>query len=174
MDRDTDAPNYAPAGLPLVGVWVDISSPRHPGAVMLVDRDDYLSRVRFTKWTLDGTGYAVAKIGGKKVSLHRILTGAQKGEIVDHIDGDKLNNLRTNLRIVTSRQNRWNSPGRPGTSRYTGVCWDRSKGVWKAQINARGVFRHLGYFTSEEDAARAYNAAAEAAYGDYARLNEVA
>lgn len=154
-----------------VGIWLDASTRKYPESFLLVDRDEYLSRLRFNKWTMDQTGYAVGNVDGKRTSLHRYVMRAEKGEIVDHVNGDKLDNRRCNLRIVTARQNRWNSPGRKGSSRFTGVCWDTGKGIWKAQINANGRFQHLGYFEDEKDAARAYNTAARQAYGEFARLN---
>jgi hypothetical protein len=153
-----------------VGVWMDVSTPKHPDTFCLVDRDDWLTRLRFNKWSLDGNGYAVAKIGGRKTLLHRLVTRAKKGQVVDHIDGDRLNNLRSNLRVAGMRENRWNCPGRGGSSACIGVGWRADLGKWRAQIRKR----HLGYFSSELDAARAYNAAAAEVYGEYARLNDVA
>ena len=116
------------------------------------------------------SGSAVAR----KQSLHRIVAGAVKGQLVDHANGDKLDNRADNLRIVSHRENRWNSPSRGGSSQYLGVCWDKEAGKWRAQINAGGRYRILGRFEHEADAARAYNEAANGAYGEYARLNDVA
>jgi hypothetical protein len=94
------------------------------------------------------------------------------GGDVDHVDRDRLNNDLSNLREVTSRENRLNS-GMPrnNTSGFRGVCWCKAKQKWFAQIYYEGKKLHLGYFTSKEEAARAYDAAAKELNGEFAQLN---
>ena len=121
----------------------------------------------------DGPDYALTLImprpARKSVRMHVLLMG-QPG--IDHVNGDGLDNRRVNLRPATPSQNNANMRSREEcTSRFKGVCWYRRQGIWVAQIGVDGHRRHLGRFLSEEDAARAYDAAALAAWGEYARLN---
>jgi hypothetical protein len=107
------------------------------------------------------------------LAMHRLILGLSLGDPdqIDHINGDKLDNRRSNLRIATRSQNLANQQKSRGatSSRYKGVHWDRSKQKWRATIRSQ----HLGCFASEEDAARAYNRAARQAWGEYAYLNDV-
>ncbi|MET8866482.1 HNH endonuclease [Nonomuraea sp. NPDC004580] len=120
---------------------------------------------------------AYAFDGSRPVYMHRIVAGTPKGFETDHINGDGLDNRRSNLRSATPSQNRANmwKPRRPDggahTSRFKGVSWDKSRNQWQSKINHRGVCRNLGRYASEEEAARAYDAAALAAWGAFARLN---
>lgn len=106
--------------------------------------------------------------------LHRFLLGAPKGKEVDHINGDRLDNRRRNLRITSLRLNRVNQKLRTdNTSGYKGVTWDKEQKNWKAQVSVMYRNKFLGYFTSKEEAALAYNRKAKELYGEYARLNVV-
>jgi len=102
--------------------------------------------------------------------MHTLITGWAR---VDHADGDGLNNQRSNLREATSAQNAANSrPRTGGTSAFKGVCWvGGRRQCWTAQIRINRGTRFLGYFSDEVAAARAYDAAAVAAWGPFARLN---
>jgi hypothetical protein len=93
---------------------------------------------------------------------------------IDHRNGDGLDCRRENLRLCTAGQNQMNSAGqRRRQSRYKGVSPGRGTmaGKWKARIRLQGKDRHLGYFTSEEDAGLAYDREARRLFADYARLN---
>jgi hypothetical protein len=91
---------------------------------------------------------------------------------VDHRDGNGLNNTRANLRDATQAQNlQARRPRRGASSRYKGVGLDRRNGRWFAYIGTGRNRRWLGRFDSEDDAGRAYDAAAVEAYGEFARLN---
>ncbi len=93
------------------------------------------------------------------------------GEVVDHINGDKLDNRRANLRNCLRVQNTWNQGiSRNNTSGYKGV--QRSGRRWVARIGIGNTRVHLGVFDSARDAATAYNQAAFKAWGRFARLNE--
>lgn len=114
------------------------------------------------------------KEGGKALFLHRHITGAATGHEVDHLNGDGLDNRRTNLRIVSHALNLANQRPQSGrSSRFKGVSWDREKGRWHAYIKVGGRRRHLGYFHDERIAATAYNAAAIEAWGEHARPNVI-
>ena len=96
---------------------------------------------------------------------------------IDHVDGDGLNNRRSNLREAVGTKNQQNKmKACVGVSRFKGVCPHRD-GRWRANIRVpavgkgRGRQTHLGLFVDEEDAARAYDTAARKHFGEFARLN---
>lgn len=105
----------------------------------------------------------------KMVYLHRLVARAGPGQWVDHRDGDTANCTRSNLRIATASQNQANSGRRchKQSSRYKGVFATGTAGKFKAML----CNRHLGVFASEEEAAAAYDHAAQKKWGDFARLN---
>jgi hypothetical protein len=146
------------------------------GEVTLIDRSD-ADLVAGLAWRLLNNGYVMAQRGKMYFYLHRLIAGAGEGERVDHINRDKLDNRTVNLRIATASQNGANrGPDRRrlGTSsRHKGVFWAKQKKRWVANIHIDGKTKYLGYFLDEDDAARAYNAAALAQWGEFARLNEV-
>jgi hypothetical protein len=109
------------------------------------------------------------------VHLHRLITNAQPGEIIDHADRDTLNCRRSNLRRATRQQNNCNrgASRRGTTSKYKGVFLCRQTGRFRAQITINRKRIYLGYFDSEENAARAYNAKAVELFGEFAYLNPV-
>jgi hypothetical protein len=108
---------------------------------------------------------------GGTTYLHRVIMGAGPGQLVDHIDGDGLNNTRANLRICTRAQNNANRVCAKGSSGYRGVHPEPRNGRWYARIEVNGRPRSLGCFATPEEAARAYDAGALAAHGEFARLN---
>lgn len=103
--------------------------------------------------------------------MHRLILSAGEGDIVDHINGDGLDNRRSNLRIVTTQQNAFNQKHHGGSSRHKGVSYRSDTGTWRAYITMDGVRRYLGNFASEDDAALAYNNEAARLFGEYAKLN---
>ncbi len=105
-------------------------------------------------------------------SMHRHILGITDVRImIDHRDGDGLNNRRSNLRECTHKQNMQNRKQRFGSSKYKGVSWSKPNKKWKSkyQLDRQEVF--LGYFDSEVDAAIAYNAAVSIAFGEFALMN---
>ncbi len=155
------------------------------GFVCLVDEADISWLADYT-WraysykTKSDTGrswtYAVGRTTAyngvqKQVSMHRLVIGASPGQQVDHKNGNTLDNRRTNLRICTNAQNQHNRHAASGSSRYKGVHWDNGVGKWRASINPGGGTRYIGIFENEEDAARAYDARALHAFGEWAGLN---
>jgi hypothetical protein len=97
-----------------------------------------------------------------------------KGMEIDHKDGDGLNNQRSNLRLASKKQNQANR-GAPTNNRsgYKGVSAN-GRGGWRASIFVDGKTRRVGDYDTPLEAARAYNQAALAAFGEFAKLNEVA
>ena len=131
------------------------------------DRDfDFLNQYN---WRLGTKGYAETKINRSTIGMHRLLLDiTTKGIETDHIDHNKLNNQRVNLRACTISQNQHNRKPR-GKSRFLGV--KVLKGKFNAAIFHNGKTLHLGRFDKEQDAALAYDKAAKQFHGEFANLN---
>lgn len=101
--------------------------------------------------------------------MHRMIMRPRRGQLVDHIDGNGLNNRRCNLRVCNYQQNAANTGPRGGTSRFVGV---RRRGdKWEAGVQCRGKYYHLGTFATEIEAAKARDRKAYELWGPYAYLN---
>lgn len=122
-----------------------------------------------------GLYYARGYFQGVDMYMHVLLAGpVPTGKEVDHRNGDTLDNRRANMRVCTRRQNYRNRGKRPNcTSRFKGVCRLKGCDRWRAYIRTASGFRHLGTFSREEDAAKAYNRAAIRYFKLFALLNEV-
>ena len=148
--------------------------PLTQGKLALVDDEDY-SRIMIYKWcAVKGRNawYAKRRDGKNILYLHRIILDAKPGEECDHINGDGLDNRKSNLRIVTHQQNQHNQRKlNPRSSKYKGVCKRKDRRGWDAYIQVNYEQIHLGTFDSEEEAAKAYDAKAVEFYGEYARIN---
>lgn len=111
-------------------------------------------------------GYRFIKVNGRKYRSHRLAWLLHYGEWpehqIDHINGDRADNRIENLRSVTNQQNGQaaHTPRKNVSSKYRGVYWYKSKRKWRAQIETDGKRKHIGYFDSELEAARAYDLAA--------------
>lgn len=146
------------------------------GQVTMVDAVDH-DLVKQHNWHADRINppgfYACRRIKGKAiVYLHRALLGVAGGHHVDHIDGDTLNNRRSNLRACTVQQNLWNrKPKSKGTSKFKGVSWSASGRKWRVSIRIRSKSVSLGRFNDEIEAALAYDRAAAKHFGEFAWLN---
>lgn len=116
------------------------------------------------------------KTNGKrsKLFLHRLLMSPPPGKFVDHIDGNKLDCRRSNMRICTKSDNCRNrrvSWWYGKTSRFKGVCWNRRDGKWMAYIYVNWKMIRLGSFENEIDAAQHYDEAAREYFGEFAYPN---
>jgi AP2 domain len=174
--KKADLSGLKPGEVPLYGK-------KAKGRVALVDPEDYDLVMQY-RWHVDeyerpsrGTKhgpYAKTETRGPKphalIRMHTLITG---WTLVDHQDHNGLNNRRSNLRDATGTLNAANQHkrSRPTSSRYKGVTWDKRDRKWRAQIKDGPRYRSIGYFRNEEDAARAYDAAALAAWGEFAFLN---
>lgn len=143
----------------------------------LLDAPDW-ERLRVFKWstirTRAGKVYAYGCVNGKSALMHRVILGCSSAEQVDHKNGDGLNNRRENLRRCSNTQNSMNRKKRGDTSNpYKGI--KRRVNVtcerWEAIITIEGRRRYLGSFITPEEAARAYDAAALANFGEFALVN---
>lgn len=142
----------------------------------LVDDADYEYLSQF-RWHFNKRGYAQRNTwDGKRasqLSMHREIMHAPSGVQVDHINLDKLDNRRTNLRFATGTQQRANTPlRRNNTSGFKGVSWDKDRRKWQATIRCNDKRYHLGRFDAIEEAAAAYDAAAIHFFGEFARTNQ--
>lgn len=133
-----------------------------------VDEGTYLALSSYT-WTY-AHGYASGTIGGNRVYLHRLIMNPKANEVVDHINGDKLDNRRENLRICSPAQNVANQ--RP-KDKYKGVYEFKKHRLnrFEAHITKDRKKVYLGLFPTAEKAARAYDKKAKELFGDFANLN---
>lgn len=130
-------------------------------------------------------GYTVIVIGESHVYLHRIvaevflnggkpLTAKQVVDHRKHVDGTHQQDKLSNLRICSNSENQQNQQLRwHHSSTYKGVSWYRRIGKWQAKIKVSGKQKYLGYFTTQEAAALAYNVAASNYFGEFAFLNPI-
>lgn len=142
------------------------------GLVALVDPEDVpLVSPFFWKANKSRRGYYACR-SQKPQMMHVLIMGERADFEIDHANGNKLDNRRSNLRWATREQNQANRPGSTGrTSKYKGVCWRKRERRWYASIRFKGVVRALGTYLAEDDAARAYDRAARELHGQFAVLN---
>jgi hypothetical protein len=140
------------------------------GQYAYVDAADYewLSRYH---WCRCGE-YAARREKGQLIFMHRQIMQPPKGMVVDHIDGNKYNNCRANMRNCTHMQNVRNQAKRTGcVCRFKGVYYQKTTGRYSASTKLHGKVVWLGYFDSEAEAARAYDRKVVELFGEYAWLN---
>lgn len=125
----------------------------------------------------NGAGYWHIQFKKVKYKAHRLIYLYHYGYLpkeIDHINGDKLDNRIENLRACTRFQNNRNRRANVNsTSKYKGVSWHSGHKRWSANISIEGKFKHLGYFPSEYEAARAYDQAALPIHKEFTKLNIV-
>lgn len=142
----------------------------------IVDDED-VSRLSIRKWYAikprGDTWYAKAKMGGKHIAMHTFIMKTKKPFVVDHVDGDGLNNQKSNLRICLQHQNMWNQKKRStNKSGFKGVFLHKKSKRWCARINCKkGIY--LGLFKDKYMAAKAYDIAAQIFHGRFAVTNQM-
>lgn len=150
------------------------------GKVAIVDDEDYdyLNQFKWHASKLSGKFYARRYIKLSKPSIkilmHRDIMKPEKVYVIDHIDGNTLNNQKNNLRICTHAQNMRNSKiNINNTSGFKGVYWNKQNAKWTALIRLNNKKIHIGYYIDIKDAAKAYNAAALKYHGEFANINKI-
>lgn len=139
------------------------------GAVLWMAQSGGRGRLYAARWVRNGGGWTLEYMH-RIILARKLARPLRRGEQVDHINGNPLDNRRANLRLATNTQNQRNSRAR-SASGYKGVTWHKRDCKWQAQIQHNGQLRHLGYFNSRIEAARAYDDAARQLFGPYAALN---
>lgn len=143
----------------------------------LIDDEDYELASKY-KWYWNGTRSGINNNNhGKCIYLSRLVMGFPKGKQVDHINHNIFDNRKANLRICTNSQNCINKAKYKGTtSKYKGVCKvfnTKTDRIWKAQIMFQRKKLSIGHYTTEKDAAKAYNQKAKELFGEFALLNNI-
>ncbi len=151
------------------------------GKFALVDQEDY-SRLSQYRWYPQRNRHNIyayrfdQRVKGQKFKsypMHRDIMNVPDGLVVDHINGNGLDNRKANLRLGTYAQNSWNRPKArvKCSSKYKGVCMDKKDGKFQAQICVHGSRIYLGRFDTQKEAAIAYDKAAKFFHGEFAKLN---
>lgn len=157
------------------------------GMFAIIDDEDYERLSKYTWEYLNGYAirrqhikYESGKAIVKRYRMHREIMGTPIGLETDHINGDRLDNRKSNLRICTSAQNKQNRKiNRKNTTGYKGVIIEKKTrgekhyNLIRAQITLDSRIKCLGYYKTLEDAAQAYNEAAIRYFGEFANLNQV-
>lgn len=141
---------------------------------ILVDDENY-DLLKTFNWTIrspkPGNYRIITKLNGKEITIANMVMQTEN-IMYDHIDRNQFNNQKKNLRIVTYKQNAWNSNMLVNnTSGYKGVCWNKRDKVWQAAIKTDGKIKYLGSFKDPIKAAKAYDKAAKEYHGEYGFLN---
>lgn len=141
-------------------------------AYSLVDEEDYENAMKY-KWNSFGDGYARGTFKGTSIFLHQFVLGkAPDNMVIDHINGDKLDNRKENLKFATKNQNGQNRPkAKNASSQYIGVSHDTRSCKWKAQSHFEGRNMSLGSFDDELEAAKKYDTFVLVHFGKDARTN---
>jgi hypothetical protein len=141
------------------------------GTKFYVDYDDFINHVMGNSFKMSAKGYVVyssRKDGLHHKYLYRIIMDCPQDMVIDHIDHNKLNNCRSNLRIVTRHQNNMNQGKRKNNkSGVIGVHWDKKREKWKAEIKLNNKLIHLGYFDNLEEASQVRKEAEIKYFGEY-------
>jgi hypothetical protein len=126
--------------------------------------------------TKNSHGHLICRVDYRTCYVHRIAWalyhGEEPPELIDHINGDGVDNRIANLRAATNSENRVNA--RPNTGSHSGLRgahWSKSEGRWRSSIRVNGRYVHLGWFETKEDAAEAYAIAAERYFGEFSYYN---
>lgn len=148
--------------------------PLTKGKYTLVDEEDY-DKFKDINWYLikskgARTGYAACTLNGRASFMHRLILNPPSDMVIDHINGDGLDNRKFNLRVCSMLENMKNLPPRTGkTSQYKGVF--KNGKLWRANIRINGLQTLLGSFSDEIEAAKAYDEAAKKYHKEFANLN---
>jgi hypothetical protein len=142
----------------------------------LIDDEDFVKIQGFSKVTRFSGRFKKPYVrlakGGKETPISRFLMSCPKGLEVDHINGNSLDNRKTNLRICTRFQNNWNAPRRrDNRSGCKGVNWNKRVKLWIARIQVNNRRICLGYFKNKRDARQVYQQAAKRYFGEFLNVS---
>ena len=147
--------------------------PLTQGKSAIVDDDDFDFLMQW-KWYFNGK-YAVRGVNtgktGKKIWMHRVIAKTPDGMDTDHVNRDRLDNRKANLRHATPSQNSCNRRGFSKLGNPKGVVWSKDHGTWRVKIKVEGREIHIGYFDSPDEAATAYDKAARQHHKEFALTN---
>lgn len=140
------------------------------GKITLIDDID--SDLAVYRWCYGGGGYALRGENNTTLYLHRVIMGRMgnvpQGYTVDHINRDKLDNRRENLRVATASQNHINSGLRSdNTSGFKGVYWRKDSGKWRAKIRIGGKYINMGSYETVEEAHEVYKKKELETFGEF-------
>jgi hypothetical protein len=166
--------------MPLDGEPEMIEIPLTQGQVALIDDEDFelVSQYKWcARWSPGMRSYyavtTIRKPDGKRIHLqmHRLIMNAQKGEQVDHINHNTLDNRKSELRICNASENQHNrGKNLNNSSGNKGVYAHKASGKWQAQIALNGKTIHLGLFATKEEAYTAYCNAALELHGEFSKV----
>lgn len=138
----------------------------------IVDEEDHEKLLAY-KWHLSN-GYAIKSQNYTTISMHKFMLGEIPGKEIDHINGNKLDNRKSNLRFCTRRQNQYNAkPKNTNKSGFKGISWDSTHKKWRAALSVAGRCKFIGNFVDKMEAVKAYNKAVKIYHKEYAWLNEI-
>ena len=144
--------------------------PLSNGQFAIVDDEDYELVSRY-KWHTMANSNGGHQYAATKLRMHRLIMDAPPGYMVDHINGDTLDNRKSNLRLCTNSQNQQNTGSRGGSSQFKGVSFQVKRGKWIAAFQYDTIRYYCGMWDSEEDAARAVDKKRGEVCGDFASKN---
>jgi hypothetical protein len=145
------------------------------GREFIIDSEDLDRVLQFwwgIYWPEGYNDWHIMRRSPNHIYLWRFLLEPPDNMEIDHINHDRLDNRKQNLRLATKSQNHMNRRKRNGTtSEYKGVYWSKHVKKWRAYGSLNQIRTYLGYFNSELDAAKAYDAWALYTFKEYALLN---
>jgi hypothetical protein len=146
---------------------------------ILIDDED-IEKVSKFRWYVNEDGYAVRNRSWKETSdtiplkMHRLILNSLKGSSTDHINGNKLDNRKSNLRICTIAQNNFGRGLKSNnTSGVKGVHLHKPTGKWMVRVAANNKRHYFGLFSSKEEAIGVYNENCKLLHGEFSHLNAI-
>jgi len=142
------------------------------GSQFVIDNQDYPLVSKY-QWRITPHGYFMGTNGsGERIFLHRLIMNPPEGKFVDHVDCNKANCRRSNMRICDKTQNNRNiGLQKNNQCGYKGVYWAADRSKWRAEITVDRRHIHIGSFDTAEEAADAYDEMCLLYFGEFARTN---
>jgi hypothetical protein len=160
----------------VIKMEIIIESEKYGNQVVLIDDEDaaLISRLSIGLSKSPHTFYVWYSKGPERGAIHRLIMGKPKGMLVDHKNGNGLDNRKQNLRVSTRQQNAFNRHAHISKiTKFKGIKWSTTRKMWSAQITVSGKNTHGGEFFCEVNAAIAYNELAKKHHGDFCKLNTI-